>query len=71
MFTYYRRARPESIIDERVVGALGKVVAGLLGSGYVENPRQAMKFIVEFLDLATHRPHDMKRVVQDLRGLYA
>lgn len=71
VFAYYRRARPESLIDERVVGALGKVVAGLLGSGYVENPRQAMKFIVEFLDLATHRPRDMKRVVQDLRSLYA
>lgn len=71
VFEYYRRARPKSLIDERVAGALGKVVAGLLGSGYVENPRQAMKFIVEFLDLATHRPHDMKRVVQDLRGLYA
>lgn len=70
VFAYYRRARPDSIIDERVVGALGKVVAGLLGSGYVENPRQAMKFIVEFLDLATHRPRDMKRVVQDLRSLY-
>src|SRR5690554_579566 len=71
VFDYYRRARPESLIDERVAGALGKVVAGLLGSGYVENPRQAMKFIVEFLDLATHRPHDMKSVVQDLRSLYA
>lgn len=71
VFAYYRRARPDSLIDERVVAALGKVVAGLLGSGYVENPRQAMKFIVEFLDLATHRPRDMKRVVQDLRSLYA
>lgn len=71
VFDYYRRARPESLIDERVAGALGKVVAGLLGSGYVENPRQAMKFIVEFLDLATHRPYAMKQVVQDLRSLYA
>ncbi len=68
---YYGRARPRSAVDERLVGALGKVVAGLLGSGYVENPRQAMKFIVEFLDLATFRPNDMKQVVGDLRSMYA
>lgn len=71
VFDHYRRARPATDIDERIVGALGKVVSGLLGSGYVENPRQAMKFIVEFLDLATFRPQDMKQVVGDLRSMYA
>lgn len=71
VFDHYRSARADGAIDERVVGALGKVVAGLLGSGYVENPRQAMKFIVEFLDLATFRPDAMKQVVGDLRSMYA
>lgn len=69
VFTHYERARPGSNIDPRMVGALGKVVAGFLVSGYIENPRQAMKFIVEFLDLATHRPDDMRQVVQDLRSI--
>jgi hypothetical protein len=71
VFVHYQRARPEAEIDERIVGALGKVVSGLLGSGYVENPRQAMKFIVEFLDIAVFQPGEMKRVVQDLRSMYA
>jgi hypothetical protein len=71
VFVHYQRARPEADIDERIVGALGKVVSGLLGSGYVENPRQAMKFIVEFLDIAVFRPGEMKRVVADLRSMYA
>jgi hypothetical protein len=71
VFDHYGRARPEDEIDERVVGALGQVVSGLLGSGYVENPRQAMKFIVEFLDLTVFRPESMKQVVGDLRSMYA
>jgi hypothetical protein len=71
VFVHYQRARPEADIDERIVGALAKVVSGLLGSGYVENPRQAMKFIVEFLDIAVFRPGEMKRVVADLRSMYA
>lgn len=70
VFAQYGRARPELSIDPRLVGALGKVVAGLLGSGYVENPRQAMKFIIEFLDLATYCPGEMKQVIQDLRSSY-
>lgn len=67
---HYQSARPDSPLGERLEAALGKVVSGLLHSGYVENPRQAMKFIVEFLDLATFCPDKMKQVVGDLRQLY-
>lgn len=67
---HYRHGRPGANIAEAMEGALSKVVSGLLHSGYIENPRQAMKFVVEFLDLATFRPDDMRQVVGDLREIY-
>ncbi len=67
---HVREARPEQDFDRRLEGALAKIVAGLLEAGYVENPRQAMKFVVEFLDLATFRPGAMPEVIADLRAIY-
>ena len=67
---HYRRGRPDADIAEKMEDALCKLVSGLLHSGYVENPRQAMKFVVEFLDLTTWRRDDMKQVVADLRQMY-
>lgn len=69
VFDHYRRAT-DGEIDERIEAALARVVSGLLGSGYIENPRQAMKFVVEFLDIAQFRPDSMKQVVGDLRAMY-
>ncbi len=67
---HYRQARQDAEIPDAVEQALAKVVAGLLHSGFVENPRQAMKFIVEFLDLATTRREAMPEVIADLREMY-
>lgn len=67
---HYRDARQQSPLPQALEGALGRFVAGLLHSGYIDSPRQAMKFIVEFLDLATFRPDDMKQVIADLRQIY-
>ena len=67
---HYRRGRPDGDIDDRHEEALCSLVAGLLQSGYVDSPRQAMKFIVEFLDLATFRRDEMKRVIGELREMY-
>lgn len=68
---HYRSARGEADLQPKIEAALSKVVAGLLHSGYIENPRQAMKFVVEFLDLLHFRPDDMAQVVGDLREMYA
>ncbi len=67
---HYRQARHDANAGPKVEAALAKVVSGLLESAYVENPRQAMKFVVEFLDLATFRRESMKDVVGDLRQMY-
>ncbi len=67
---HYRSARPEAEIGEKLESALSKVVSGLLHSSYIENPRQAMKFVVEFLDLSIFRKEQMKQVVGDLRQMY-
>ncbi len=68
--SHYRNARPDAELNEKLEAALEKLVAGLLRSGYVENPRQAMKFVVEFLDLATFQREQMSDVVGQLRQLY-
>lgn len=67
---HYRQARHDAKAGPKIEAALAQVVAGLLESAYIENPRQAMKFVVEFLDLATFRADAMKQVVGDLRQMY-
>ena len=64
---FYASARPDAPVDPRLVGALGKVVSGLVESGYVANPRQAMKFVVEFLDVVRHHPDKVAGVVRTLQ----
>ena len=68
--SHYRRARADADIGDKMEGALCKLVSGLLHSGYIENPRQAMKFVVEFLDLSTFRRDQMPEVIQQLRQMY-
>ncbi len=64
---YYASAHPDAAIDARLVGALGKVVSGLVETRYLANPRQAMKFLVEFLDIARHHPTKVGTVVRSIQ----
>ena len=63
----YASAIPEMTLPERLVPALGKVLTGLVAGGYVQNPRQAMKFVIEFLDVVRFHPDQVGAVVRNLQ----
>jgi hypothetical protein len=64
---FYVSARPDLDLPEAVVAPLGKVLSGLIGAGLVENPRRAMKFIIEFLDVVRYHRDQVSSVVRGLQ----
>lgn len=64
---FYRAAYPDALIPAGVTGPLGKVLQGLLRTGQVENPRQAMKFVIEFLDTVRYHPSEVVAVIDGIR----
>jgi hypothetical protein len=68
----YRTAYPDGAWKDGFDIALSRVVAVLLQKQRVETPRQAMKFIVEMLDIQRHHPDRLplvvKTLVQSLQG---
>jgi hypothetical protein len=70
VFETHRQAHPDSDLDNRHLAALTKVVSSLVAHAYIENPRQAMKFVVEFLDLATTRRDRIKDAIAQLKAMY-
>ena len=68
---HYRRAvGADDPLYDRIVEPLTKLIAGLLETGRLPNPRAAMKFVVEFLDIARHRPDDVRGVIGELREAF-
>ena len=65
---FYASAHPEWALPERLVQPLGKVLHGLIDAGYVGSPRQAMKFIIEFLDIVRYKPAQVGAMVQSLQS---
>jgi len=63
----YRAAHADMALPDGLVDPLTKVVAGLVDTGVIRNPREAMKFLVQFFDVARHRPGDMQQVFRGLR----
>ena len=64
---FYASARADWELPGPLVGALTKVVQGLHGSGFVHNPRHAMKFLIEFLDVVRYHPARVGEVVRGLQ----
>ncbi len=64
---FYASAYPEHPMPGAVVGALTKVVHGLLANGQLANPRAAMKLVVDFLDIARLEPKRVPGVVRRLQ----
>ncbi len=64
---FYASAHADWSLPKQVVGPLSKVLAGLIASGYVSNPRHAMKFVIEFLDIVRFHPDRVGAVVRNLQ----
>ncbi len=64
---FYASAYSEWRLPGKLVEPLGKVLSGLIQAGYVSNPRHAMKFLVEFLDVVRFQPSKVGAVVRDLQ----
>lgn len=65
---FYASAWPEWRLDAAIVPALGRVLAELLHGHFIDNPRQAMKFVIEFLDVARSQPERVGAVVRGLQS---
>jgi len=64
---FYVSAHPKARVPQPLVAALAQVTHGLLGGGLLTNPRQAMKFLLEFLDVARYHPRRMPEVIRGLQ----
>ncbi len=64
---FYASAYSQWRLPGKLVEPLGKVLSGLIQAGYVSNPRHAMKFLVEFLDVVRFQPAKVGPVVRDLQ----
>lgn len=65
---FYASAWPDWTLQAAIVPALSRVVSDLLRGRYIENPRQAMKFIVEFLDIARSQPEGVAPMVRKIQS---
>lgn len=62
----YREAYPDTPWKDGLENALATISASLMQRGDLENPRQCMRFLIEFLDLQRLRTEAMPGVVRDL-----
>lgn len=67
VLTVFEGAEPDAELPGGLNGPLAQVVRGLLSTGVVENPRQAIKFLVQFLDTAHRQPRELPQVFRTLR----
>lgn len=65
---FYASAYSDWGLPGKLVEPLGKVLSGLIQAGHVSNPRHAMKFLVEFLDVVRFQPAKVGTVVRGLQS---
>ncbi|MFB6372616.1 MAG: BREX system ATP-binding domain-containing protein [Bradymonadaceae bacterium] len=66
---FYASAYPDWEMTERTVTRCTSLVEDCRSRGHIANPRDAMKFLVEFLDIARRRPDEVGDVVRQLEHL--
>lgn len=64
---FYSLATPRWEVPDKVISPLIRVTTGLVDTGFIASPRQAMKFLIEFLDLLRHSPDRIADVVRQLQ----
>jgi hypothetical protein len=66
---FYASAHPGWEMTKKTVTRVTSLLENCRDRGHIRNPRDAMKFIVEFLDIARHRPDDVGEVVGGVERL--
>lgn len=64
---FYIGAWPNANIPRKVIRPMQKIAGNMLNTGRLENPRQAMKFIIEILDIVRHEPSLVLETFEEIR----
>ena len=67
VLSLYGLAQAEFAPGEELAEVMAKVIEPCHLSGLIENPRQALKFITEVVDITRHRPERLKPMLADLK----
>ncbi len=70
VFALYANAHPGEKLTSAMVEPLANIITHLVDCGLVTNPRQAMKFLIEFLDLVRHLPGQIPQVLRELQQTF-
>jgi hypothetical protein len=63
---FYASAHPDWEMTESMVTRSTSLLEECRNRGWISNPRQAMKFLVDFLDIVRHDPDDVETIVRDI-----
>lgn len=66
VLSLYRLAEPAFSPGQDIETLMGKVLKSCHIRGLIENPRQALKFITEVVDITRHAPERLRPVLKDL-----
>ncbi|MGD2013200.1 MAG: DUF2791 family P-loop domain-containing protein, partial [Desulfobacterales bacterium] len=66
VLSLYELAQTELIPGKELASLMAKVIEGCHLYGLIDNPRQALKFITEVIDITRHRPESLKPMLADL-----
>jgi hypothetical protein len=66
VLSLYELAQTPLSMGQKLAALLAKVIEPCHRTGLVENPRQALKFITEVVDITRHRPERLKPMLQEL-----
>lgn len=55
---------------EGLIPLMGSLIHASHSKGLIENPRQALKFITELVDITRHSPNRLQRVLRDLAARF-
>jgi len=63
-----REARPERPLPDAIIPAFSAIVRGMRSAGIIQNPRHAMKLIIELIDIAHHNPSKLQTALGHARA---
>jgi len=71
VLSLYDLADSDFDAGRNLAGLMARVIEPCHAAGLIENPRQALKFITEVVDITRHRPERLKPMLSDLKARFA